>query len=106
MVTRSDEEDPLGDVTPEQVRQRLAETSLAWQRPLDQLHDQVSVIIQNQPDVLSVVMKCDLWCLPRGQVEALLRGIEEVAVEAAFDPAAPTRALPRDGDRTAAPAGS
>lgn len=105
-VTRPDEGNPPGDATPERVRQLLTQTSLAWQRPLDRLHDQVSIIIQNQPGVLSLVLKCDLWCLPSGQVETLLRGIEEVAVEAAFDPAAPTRILPRDGDRTAAPAGS
>lgn len=101
-LTRPGEEPP-GDVTPERVRQRLAETSLAWQRPLDRLHDQVSVIVQNQPDVLSLVLKCDLWCLPGGQAEALLRGIEEVAVAAAFDPAAPTGVRPGGGDRTPAP---
>lgn len=106
MVTRPDEEDSPGDVTPEQVTRRLTETSLAWQRPLDQLHDQLSIIIQNRADTLSLYLKCDLWCFSREQIEALLRGIEEVAVEAAFDPAAQAKVLPRGGDRTAAPAGS
>ncbi len=106
MVKRAAEDASLGDVTLEQVRQRLTETSLAWHRPLDQLHDQVSIIILNRTDVLSLYLKCDLWCLTNGQVEALLRGIEEVAVEAAFDPTAPTKVFPRYGDRTAAPAGS
>jgi hypothetical protein len=106
-LSRSDGGDGLGEVTPEQVKRLLTETALTWHRPLDQLHDQVSIIIQNRPPgVLSLHVKCDLWCLTSGQVEALLRGIEEVAVEAAFDPAAPTRVLPRHGDRTAAPAGS
>ncbi len=36
-------------------------------------------------------MLCDLWSISRAQVEALLRGVEEVAVEAAFDPTAPTK---------------
>jgi Condensation domain len=106
MLKRAAEEASLADVTPEQVRQRLTETSLTWHRPLDQLHDQVSIIILNQTDVLSLYLKCDLWCLTNGQVEALLRGIEEVAVEAAFDPTAPTKVLARYSDRTAAPAGS
>jgi len=106
MVKRAAEDASLGDVTLEQVRQRLTETSLAWHRPLDQLHDQVSIIILNRTDVLSLYLKCDLWCLTNGQVEALLRGIEEVAVEAAFDPTAPTKVFPRYGDRTAAPAES
>jgi hypothetical protein len=105
MVQRA-AEDPAGDMTPEQVRQRLTETSLTWLRPLEQLHDQVSIIIRNRTDVLTLYLKCDLWSLTKGQVEAVLRGIEEVAVEAAFDPAAPTRVLSRYGDRTAAPAGS
>jgi condensation domain-containing protein len=97
-------DEPPADVTPEQVRQRLTETSLAWQRPLGRLHDQVSVIVQNQPGVLSLVLKCDLWCLTAGQAEALLRGVEEVAVEAAFDPAAPTGVVPGGGDRAPATA--
>jgi hypothetical protein len=40
-------------------------------------------------------MMWDLWSLTNWQVEALLRGVEEVAVEAAFDPAAPTKVSPR-----------
>ena len=106
MVARSDEAGHPEDVTAELVTRRLPETSLAWLHPLDRLHDQVSVIVQNRPDVLSLQLKCDLWCLPSSQIEALLHGIEEVAVAAAFDPAAPTKVFPRGGDRTAAPAGS
>ncbi|HEY7430386.1 MAG TPA: condensation domain-containing protein [Streptosporangiaceae bacterium] len=105
MVSRP-EEDALADLTPERLRQRLAETALAWDRPLPRLHDQVSIIIQNKPGVLSLQAKCDLWCLPSGQAEALLRGIEEVAVAAAFDPAVPAGVLPRDGGHAAAPARS
>ncbi len=103
MVRRAAEEANLGDVTPEQVGQRLTETSLAWLAPLDHLHEQVSIIILNRPDVLSLYLKCDLWCLTNAQVEALLRSVEEVAVEAAFDPAAPTKVLPRYDGRTAQP---
>jgi condensation domain-containing protein len=94
MVKRAAQDACIGDVTPEQIGQRLTETSLAWLRPLDQLHDQVSIIIVNRTDILSLYLKCDLWCLTTGQIEALLRGIEEVAVEAAFDPAARTKVLP------------
>jgi hypothetical protein len=97
MVKRAAEDASLGDVTKEQVRQRLTETSLAWHAPLDGLHEQVSIVVLNRPpDVLSLYLKCDLWCLARGQVEALLRGVEEVAVEAAFDPATPTRVHPAE----------
>jgi hypothetical protein len=39
-------------------------------------------------------MMWDRWSLTDAQVEALLRGVEEAAVEAAFDPAAPTKVSP------------
>jgi len=81
----------LGEVTPEQVRGKLAETSLTWLGPEENMHEQVIILIENQTDVLSLYMFWDLRCLTEGQAEALLRGVEEVAVEAAFDPAAPTR---------------
>lgn len=108
MIMRAEEEASIGDVTPEQVRQRLTETSLAWLGPMDNnLHDQAVILVENRPDIVSLYMMCDLWCLTNGQVEALLRGVEEAAVEAAFDPAAPTKVLPaRDHGRTAAPVGS
>jgi hypothetical protein len=37
---------------------------------------------------VSLHMLWDRWCLSDEQVEAILRGVEEVAVGAAFDPAA------------------
>jgi hypothetical protein len=91
MIMRAEEEDSLGEVTPEQVRQKLAETSLTWLGRRDNMHEQANILIENRPDVVSLHMMWDRWCLANGQVEALLRGVEEVAVEAAFDPAAPTK---------------
>jgi hypothetical protein len=99
MVLRADEEAGPGDVTPDQVRQRRPETSLASLEPLDHLHDQAVILVENRRSVLSLVLMYDSWSLRDGQAEAFLRGVEEVAVEAAFDPAAPTRvasgAVPR-----------
>ena len=106
MVMRRREAD-AADVTPEQVRRRLAETSLDWLGPRDNMHEQANILIENRPDVVSLHMMWDLQCLTTEQVEALLRGVEEVAVEAAFDPAAPTKVLPRPLPQPAAvPAGS
>jgi Condensation domain len=102
MVRRAAPADP-GEVTPEQLRQRLAETTLSWLGPRHNMHEQVNILIENKPDVVSLHMMWDLQCLTDGQVEALLRGVEEVAVEAAFDPAAPTKVLPRPPTRTARP---
>jgi hypothetical protein len=101
MVMRADGEAGPGDVTPDQVRQQLPETSLARLDPLSHLHDQAVILVENRRNVLSLVVMYDSWSLRDGQVEAFLRGVEEVAVEAAFDPAAPTRVVSRAGPRTA-----
>jgi hypothetical protein len=91
MIMRADDQAPLGEVTAEQIRQRLAETSLTWLGPRENMHEQANILVENRLDVVSLHMLYDQWCLTDGQVEALLRGVEEVAVEAAFDPAAPTK---------------
>ncbi len=91
MIMGAGEEAHPGELTPEQLGQQLAETSLTWLGPRDHMHEQVNILVENRPDVVSLHMMWDLWSLSNGQVEALLRGVEEVAVEAAFDPAAPTK---------------
>ncbi len=83
------------DVTPDQVKQTLEQTSLTWLGPRENMHEQVNILVENRPDVVSLHMMWDVSCLTTGQVEALLRSVEEVAVEAAFDPAAPTKVRSR-----------
>lgn len=96
MITRADEKASLTEVTPERVRQRLAETSLTWLGPRENMHEQVNILVEPRPPgVVSLHMMWDRWSLTNEQVEALLRGVEEVAVEAAFDPAAPAKVFPR-----------
>jgi hypothetical protein len=90
MVRRAQQASP-GEVTPGQIRERLPETALTWIGPRLNMHEQANILIENRPGVVSLHMMWDLQCLSSGQAEALLRGVEEVAVEAAFDPAAPTR---------------
>ena len=90
MLMRAEEQPPLDEVTPEQVRRRLEETSLRWLGPRENMHEQANILIENRPGVVSLHMMWDQWSLTDRQVEALLRGVEEVAVEAAFDPSAPT----------------
>jgi hypothetical protein len=100
MIMRAEAADGPGEVTPEQVADALAETSLTWLGQRDNMHEQANILIENQPGVLSLHMLWDRWSLTDGQVEALLRGVEEVAVEAAFDPAAPTKVMPRPAGKT------
>jgi Condensation domain len=97
MIMRAEAAAGPVEVTPELLAHRLAETSLTWLGQRDNMHEQANILIENRPDVLSLHMMWDRWSLTDGQVEALLRGVEEVAVAAAFDPAAPTRVLPAPG---------
>jgi hypothetical protein len=79
-----------GDASPQHIRERLEETTVTWLGPREDAHEQVSVIIENRLDLLSLRLMWDTWSLSTGQAEALLRGVEEIAVAAALDPAAPT----------------
>lgn len=91
MIMRADTEAGLADVTEDQLRQKLTQTSLTWLGRRDNMHEQVNILIEPRTDVVSLHLMWDRWCLSEGEVEALLRGVETVAVEAAFDPAAPTK---------------
>jgi hypothetical protein len=91
MTMRADADAAPGEVTAGQISQRLAETELTWLGPRENMHEQANILIENRPDVVSLHMMWDRWSLTDEQVGALLRGVEEVAVEAASDPGAPTR---------------
>lgn len=91
MTMRPDTEAGLGEVTPELVRQKLAEASLTWLGVKENMHEQVNILVEPKPDVVSLHMMWDGWSLADDQVEAVLRGVEQVAVQAAFDAAAPTK---------------
>jgi Condensation domain len=80
-----------GRVTPGLVTARLAETSMTWLGPRENMHEQANILIENQPGVIALHILWDRWSLTDRQVEAILRGVEEVAVEAAFNPSAPTK---------------
>jgi hypothetical protein len=93
MVRRDDASSTAAadDADPMTLKQKLAETTLTWLGPRYNMHEQVNILIENKSDVVSLHMMWDRQCLTDEQVEALLRGVEEAAVEAALDPAAPTR---------------
>jgi Condensation domain len=76
--------------SPEQIQRKLEETALTWLGPRENMHEQVLILIESRQDVVSLHMMWDVSCLTDGQVEALLRGVEVVAVAAAFDHEAPT----------------
>jgi hypothetical protein len=91
MVMRADEQLDGAEVTPAQIAQLLSETSLNWLGPRENMHEQANIVIENRPGIVSLWLIWDLWSLTNTQVEAILRGVETVAVEAAFDPDARTQ---------------
>jgi condensation domain-containing protein len=105
MIMRTEDEAGRGEVTPGQVAAALAETTMTWLGPRENMHEQANILIENQPGVIALHIMWDRWSLADPQVEAILRGVEEAAVAAAFDPAAPTKVPPADYHRTAAASG-
>jgi hypothetical protein len=79
-------------VTMERIRAKADETSLVWGGDLDRSGDQLFIAIEDRPGTVFLQGIFDLTCFTGEQAERLLRGVEEVAVEAAFNPLAPTRA--------------
>jgi hypothetical protein len=79
------------EVTMDRIRAKAAETSLVWDGDLDSSTEQVFIAIEDRPRTVFLQGIFDLTCVTEEQAERLLRGVEEVAVEAAFDPMTPTR---------------
>jgi hypothetical protein len=77
--------------TERQVREALAHTSLRWLGRQDEPLEELFVHVDGAPDGVEITVQADTHYLAPGDIEAFLRGMEAVAVEAAFDPAVPTR---------------
>jgi hypothetical protein len=90
MVLRATEQSVATEVSPEQIKAQLDDTSLTWLGPRENMHEQANILIENRPDVVSLHMMWDVWSLSHAQVEAIVRGVELAALEAAFDPGART----------------
>ncbi len=83
-----------GRPTREQIKEKLAETFLSWDGTLDNLPEQAFISVEDYPETVYLQVIFDMGCFTQAQAEALLYQVEEVAVEAAFDPAVPTRVRP------------
>lgn len=79
------------EVTMARIRAKADETVLVWDGELDRASDQVFIAVEDRPRTVCLQGIFDLACFTEEQAGRLLRGVEEVAVEAAFDPGAPTR---------------
>ncbi|OLB80366.1 MAG: hypothetical protein AUI14_07030 [Actinobacteria bacterium 13_2_20CM_2_71_6] len=80
--------------TPEDVRAALAHSAFAWVGAQDDPFERLFVHIDDEPDTVHMTIHLDTHYLSPADGEALLRGMETVAVEAALDPAAKTGVAP------------
>jgi len=77
-------------VTMAQIQEKLPETWLSWDGDLEHLPEQAFITVEDHPETIHLQVIFDMASLTEEHVEALLRGVEEVAIEAAFDATAPT----------------
>jgi hypothetical protein len=93
----ADPEAARAPVTMEQIKDKLPESFLVWDGTLDSFHDQLWISVLDYPETVWLQVIIDMTCFTEAEAEAALRAVEEVAVEAAFDPGAPTRVSPAGG---------
>jgi len=74
-----------GAVTKEQIARKRPETFLAWEEKTLGFAGPAQISVFDHPGTLWAEAVLETALFPREQAEALLRGIEEVAVEAAVD---------------------
>jgi hypothetical protein len=91
MTTRRwrEEEARAAQVTPADIESRLGETFFSWDGTLDSCHDQAFVTIEDYRNTFHLQLIFDMACFTEEQVENFVYGVERVAIEAAFDQAAP-----------------
>jgi hypothetical protein len=76
-------------VTPADIEARLGETFFSWDGTLDSCHDQAFVTIEDYRSTFHLQLIFDMACFTEKQVEDFVYGVEQVAIEAAFNPDAP-----------------
>jgi len=76
--------------TPEQVRAALPHSTFEWSRRRDTSFERMFTHIEDVPDAMAITIAGDTHYMSPADLEAVVRGMEAVAVEAALDPAAMT----------------
>jgi hypothetical protein len=67
----------------EQIRAALPETTLVWNGGRDIPYETVFLHFEDEPDVMSLLFQVDTHCLSVPDMEAIVRGMEEIAVAVA-----------------------
>jgi hypothetical protein len=77
--------------TPEQIRAAVPDSRFKWTHKQDEVgFDGLNINIEDVPDTMQITMPADTHRVSPADMEACLRGIEEVAVPTALDPATRT----------------
>lgn len=83
--------------SPEQVRVAREQTALQCQLQQDEPFESLFIHVENVPGTVHITAQADTHYISLADLEALLREMEETAVEAAFDGGAPTRVAASTG---------
>lgn len=81
-------------VTMEQIQQAIPDSFVVWDGTVEHLPEQAFITIEDYNETVYLQVIFDMACFTEADVEALLRGVEAVAIEAAFDPMVLTRVAP------------
>lgn len=78
-------------VTMKQIQDAMPDSFVVWDGTLEYLPEQAFITVEDNDETVYLQVIFDMACFTEAEVEAVLRGVEAVAVEAAFTAAAPTR---------------
>jgi hypothetical protein len=79
-------------VSREQIEQARAESLVYWDGTIEYWPEQAYFTIEERQGYVYLQVIFDMTYFTDADVEAILHGVEEVAVQAAFDPTVATRA--------------
>ncbi|WP_225850505.1 condensation domain-containing protein [Streptomyces sp. HPF1205] len=87
--------DPAGDpLTGDRLRAARDGSEFRWAGTTDRPSERLFLTVEEEPEGIVLGFAADTHHFPPGRFETLLRDIEDLAVEAALDPAAPTGVTP------------
>jgi hypothetical protein len=77
--------------TPAEIRAALGRSEIGWEPEISMPRRKIYFNVDDPPGAIEFVMSVDTRYFSRPDMEAIMRNVEEAAVEAALNPDAPTR---------------
>jgi len=87
----------LGEAIPaaEEIRAALAHSVVSWEPEISMPRRKIYFNVDDPPGAIEFVMSADTRYFDRSDLATIMRNVEEAAVQAALEPAAPTRVARR-----------